>query len=173
MGKLGGQELNFSSDIDLIFCFPESGETDGRRPRDNQEFFIRLGRQLITALDKHTPDGQVFRVDMRLRPNGDSGPLALSFAAMEHYYQHQGREWERYAMIKARVVGGDYQAGEALLADLRPFVYRRYLDFGALEELRGMKAKVMAQVRLKGMEDNLKLGPGVSARWSLSARHSN
>ncbi|ABI58038.1 bifunctional [glutamate--ammonia ligase]-adenylyl-L-tyrosine phosphorylase/[glutamate--ammonia-ligase] adenylyltransferase [Alkalilimnicola ehrlichii MLHE-1] len=160
MGKLGGQELNFSSDIDLIFCFPESGETDGRRPRDNQEFFIRLGRQLITALDKHTPDGQVFRVDMRLRPNGDSGPLALSFAAMEHYYQHQGREWERYAMIKARVVGGDYQAGEALLADLRPFVYRRYLDFGALEELRGMKAKVMAQVRLKGMEDNLKLGPG-------------
>jgi len=160
MGKLGGQELNFSSDIDLIFCFPEPGQTDGRRPRDNQEFFIRLGRQLVTALDKHTPDGQVFRVDMRLRPNGDSGPLALSFSAMEHYYQHQGREWERYAMIKARVVGGDYQAGAHLLDDLRPFVYRRYLDFGALEELRDMKAKVMAQVRLKGMENNLKLGPG-------------
>ncbi|KAB7627320.1 bifunctional [glutamate--ammonia ligase]-adenylyl-L-tyrosine phosphorylase/[glutamate--ammonia-ligase] adenylyltransferase [Alkalilimnicola sp. S0819] len=160
MGKLGGGELNFSSDIDLIFAFPEPGETDGKKPRDNEEFFTRLGRRLITALDATTSDGQVFRVDMRLRPYGASGPLAASFDALEHYYQHQGREWERYAFIKARPVGGDYQAGAELLEMLRPFVYRRYLDYGALEELRAMKAMIMREVARRGLEGNVKLSRG-------------
>ncbi len=160
MGKLGGQELNFSSDIDLIFAFPEAGETDGRRPRANEEFFTRLGRALIAALDQQTADGLVFRVDMRLRPYGNAGPLAPTFAATERYYQEQGREWERYAMIKARVVGGDYDRGAELLETLRPFVYRRYLDYGVLEALREMKAMVVREVQRKGLEQNIKLGPG-------------
>ncbi|WP_374759145.1 bifunctional [glutamate--ammonia ligase]-adenylyl-L-tyrosine phosphorylase/[glutamate--ammonia-ligase] adenylyltransferase [Arhodomonas aquaeolei] len=160
MGKLGGGELNFSSDIDLIFAFPEAGETDGRRPRANEEFFNRLGQELIAALDRQTPDGQAFRVDMRLRPFGSSGPLASSFNALELYYQNQGREWERYAMIKARIVGGDYERGATLLAALRPFVYRRYLDYGAFENLREMKALVDREVRRRGMADNIKLGRG-------------
>jgi len=160
MGKLGGEELNFSSDIDLIFAFPEHGETDGARPKSNEEFFIALGRKLIAALDAPTADGRVFRVDMRLRPYGQSGPLAMSFSAMETYYQSQGREWERYAMIKARVVGGDYAKGEELLNTLRPFVYRRYIDFTALESLRDMKQLVMREVSRRGMEDNIKLGRG-------------
>jgi glutamate-ammonia-ligase adenylyltransferase len=160
MGKLGGEELNFSSDIDLIFAYPEAGETDAARPRSNEEFFIRLGQQLIAALDRQTPDGQVFRVDMRLRPYGGAGPLAMSFNGMELYYQAQGREWERYALIKARVVGGDREAGDELLRMLRPFVYRRYLDYGALEALREMKSLVAREVRRKGLEDNVKLGRG-------------
>ncbi|WP_440996293.1 bifunctional [glutamate--ammonia ligase]-adenylyl-L-tyrosine phosphorylase/[glutamate--ammonia-ligase] adenylyltransferase [Arhodomonas sp. SL1] len=160
MGKLGGAELNFSSDIDLIFAFPDPGETDGRRPRDNEEFFNRLGQELIATLDQKTADGQAFRVDMRLRPFGSSGPLASSFNAVELYYQNQGREWERYAMIKARVVGGDYHRGEELLAGLRPFVYRRYLDYGAFENLREMKALVDREVRRRGLADNIKLGRG-------------
>jgi glutamate-ammonia-ligase adenylyltransferase len=160
MGKLGGEELNFSSDIDLIFTYPEAGETDAARPKSNEEFFTALGRKLIAALDAHAADGQVFRVDMRLRPYGTSGPLAMSFNGMEAYYQNQGREWERYAMIKARVVGGDYAAGEALLKTLQPFVYRRYIDFGALESLREMKGMIAREVKRRGMEDNIKLGRG-------------
>ncbi|MBK1733780.1 bifunctional glutamine synthetase adenylyltransferase/deadenyltransferase [Halorhodospira abdelmalekii] len=160
MGKLGGRELNFSSDLDLIFAFPEQGETDGARPRSNDEFFVKLGRQLITALDAITPEGRAFRVDMRLRPNGDAGPLALSFAALESYYESQGREWERYAMVKARCVGGDYTAGNALTRDLRPFVYRRYLDYGALEQLRETKAMIASEVSRRGTEENLKTGEG-------------
>lgn len=160
MGKLGARELNFSSDVDLIFAYPQEGETDGERALSNHEYFIRLGRRLIAALNDTTEDGFVFRVDMRLRPNGDSGPLALSFGAMEHYYQVHGREWERYAMVKARVVGGDRAAGADLLAALRPFVYRRYLDYGAFESLREMKQMVALEVRRKGMERNIKLGAG-------------
>ena len=160
MGKLGGEELNFSSDIDLIFAFPEHGETDGARAKSNEEFFVALGRKLIATLDAPTAEGRVFRVDMRLRPYGQSGPLAMSFGAMEAYYQNQGREWERYALIKARVVGGDYARGEELLATLRPFVYRRYIDFTALESLRDMKQLVMREVSRRGMEDNIKLGRG-------------
>ena len=160
MGKLGGRELNFSSDIDLIFAFPESGETDGRRARSNDEFFIKLGRQLIGALSERTPQGQAFRVDMRLRPNGDAGPLALPFAAAETYYESQGREWERYAMIKARCVGGDRDAGDALTRSLRPFVYRRYLDYGALEQLREMKAMIAREVQRRDSTRNIKTGSG-------------
>ena len=161
MGKLGAVELNLSSDIDLIFGYPEGGETVGvKRPLDNQEFFIRLGQRLIKALDPVTVDGFVFRVDMRLRPYGSSGALVLSFNALEQYYQDQGRDWERYAMIKARVVGGDQAAGGQLLDMLRPFVYRRYLDFSAIEALRTMKQLIQQEVRRKGMAENIKLGAG-------------
>jgi glutamate-ammonia-ligase adenylyltransferase len=161
MGKLGGRELNVSSDIDLIFAFPGKGETrGGRRSLDNQQFFIRLGQRLIQALDQITADGFVFRVDMRLRPYGQSGALALSFAALEAYYQDQGRDWERYAMVKARVVAGDQEAGQVLMDSLRPFVYRKYIDFSAFESLRSMKAMISREVRRKGLENNIKLGSG-------------
>ncbi|UZD95923.1 bifunctional [glutamate--ammonia ligase]-adenylyl-L-tyrosine phosphorylase/[glutamate--ammonia-ligase] adenylyltransferase [Pseudomonas corrugata] len=161
MGKLGAVELNLSSDIDLIFAYPEGGETVGvKRPLDNQEFFIRVGQRLIKALDLITVDGFVFRVDMRLRPYGSAGALVLSFNALEQYYQDQGRDWERYAMIKARVVAGDQVAGAQLLDMLRPFVYRRYLDFSAIEALRTMKQLIQQEVRRKGMADNIKLGSG-------------
>ncbi|MBM6445471.1 bifunctional [glutamate--ammonia ligase]-adenylyl-L-tyrosine phosphorylase/[glutamate--ammonia-ligase] adenylyltransferase [Pseudomonas mohnii] len=161
MGKLGAVELNLSSDIDLIFAYPEGGETVGvKRPLDNQEFFIRLGQRLIKALDPMTVDGFVFRVDMRLRPYGSAGALVLSFNALEQYYQDQGRDWERYAMIKSRVVAGDQVAGAQLQELLRPFVYRRYLDFSAIEALRTMKQLIQQEVRRKGMADNIKLGSG-------------
>jgi len=161
MGKLGGRELNVSSDIDLIFAFPGNGETrGGRRAMDNQQFFVRLGQRLIQALDLITADGFVFRVDMRLRPYGQSGALALSFAALEAYYQEQGRDWERYAMVKARVVAGDQRAGQVLMDSLRPFVYRKYIDFSAFESLRNMKGMIRREVRRKGLEDNIKLGSG-------------
>ena len=158
MGKLGGRELNFSSDIDLIFAYPEPGLTDRDKP--NEQFFLALGRSLIAALDQQTADGQCFRVDMRLRPYGESGPLAMSVPAMELYFLEQGREWERYALIKARVVAGDQAAGHALLESLSPFVYRRYLDYGALESLRDMKAMIAREVRRRRLADNVKLGRG-------------
>ncbi|USV57084.1 bifunctional [glutamate--ammonia ligase]-adenylyl-L-tyrosine phosphorylase/[glutamate--ammonia-ligase] adenylyltransferase [Aeromonas encheleia] len=161
MGKLGGGELNFSSDIDLIFTFPENGYTvGGRRELANQQFFIKLGQRLINALHQPTQDGQVFRVDMRLRPFGEAGPLAISFAAMEDYYQHHGRNWERYAMVKARVLGAQCEQAQALTELLRPFVFRRYIDFGVIDGLRQMKAMIAAEVRRKGLEGNIKLGSG-------------
>ena len=161
MGKLGACELNLSSDIDLIFTYPEDGETrGGRRSLSNEEFFTRLGRKLIQALDNITIDGFVFRVDMRLRPFGDSGAMAASFASMEDYYQTQGREWERYAMIKARALTGSEKSKNELLRLLRPFIYRRYLDYGVFDSLREMKGMIAAQLHLKGMEDNIKLGAG-------------
>lgn len=161
MGKLGARELNLSSDIDLIFAFPEKGDTQGgRKPLAHQEYFTKLGQKLIAALDAMTADGFAFRVDMRLRPLGDGGPLVGSFAMLSSYYQDQGREWERYAMLKARPVAGDVDAGDELLASLRPFVYRKYLDFGAIESLRELKAMINREVKRKGMHDNIKLGPG-------------
>ncbi len=159
-GKLGGQELNFSSDVDLMFAYTEDGETDAPQPLSNHEFFTRLGRRLIKIIGDATEHGFVFRVDMRLRPNGDSGPLVLSFDAMEHYYQTHGREWERYALIKARAVAGDPAAGADLLARLRPFIYRKYLDYGAINALREMKALINREVHRKGIPDNIKLGAG-------------
>jgi [glutamine synthetase] adenylyltransferase / [glutamine synthetase]-adenylyl-L-tyrosine phosphorylase len=160
MGKLGGQELNFSSDIDLIFAYPEAGETQGlRRSIDNQLFFTRLGQKLITALNQQTADGFVYRVDMRLRPFGESGPLVLSFNAMENYYQDQGRDWERYAMLKARLIGEGKYHGQ-LSNMLRPFVYRRYIDFSVIDSLRRMKAMIAQEVRRKNLKNNIKLGAG-------------
>ncbi|WP_136254132.1 bifunctional [glutamate--ammonia ligase]-adenylyl-L-tyrosine phosphorylase/[glutamate--ammonia-ligase] adenylyltransferase [Onishia niordana] len=161
MGKLGAGELNLSSDIDLIFAFPEKGVTQGgKREFEHQEYFTKLGQKLIAALDAMTADGFAFRVDMRLRPLGDGGPLVGSFAMLASYYQDQGREWERYAMLKARPVAGDIDAGRELLASLSPFVYRKYLDFGAIESLREMKAMINREVKRRGMDDNIKLGRG-------------
>ena len=161
MGKLGACELNLSSDIDLIFTYPESGETvGGVRQVDNQQFFIKLGQRLIASLDQRTADGFVFRMDMRLRPYGQSGPLVINFDAMEEYYQDQGREWERYAMIKARAVAGDIASGERLLTDLKPFVYRRYIDFSVIEALREMKGMIRREVQRRQLQDNIKLGSG-------------
>lgn len=160
MGKLGGKELNFSSDIDLIFVYPEAGTTQGvRRSIDNQQFFTRLGQKLITALNQQTADGFVYRVDMRLRPFGESGPLVLTFNAMEDYYQDQGRDWERYAMLKARLIGeGKYH--DQLDKMLKPFVYRRYIDFSVIDSLRRMKAMIAQEVRRKQLINNIKLGAG-------------
>lgn len=161
MGKLGGQELNFSSDVDLIFAYPKTGMTQGGLESiNNEEFFVRLCRQLIKIIGGNTPDGVVFRVDMDLRPYGESGPVVMSFDAIEAYYQEQGREWERYAWIKARVVAGDKEAGEILLTNLKPFVFRRYLDFGVFESLRKMKQKISLEVKRKGMTNNIKIGYG-------------
>lgn len=162
MGKLGAHELNLSSDIDLIFAFPEGGETrrEQGEPLVNQQFFMRLGQRLIDALDTVTSDGFVYRVDMRLRPYGSEGALVCSFDAMENYYQSQGRDWERYALIKGRIVAGDMAQGHELLQRLRPFVYRRYLDFSAFESLRSMKMQINKQVRRKGLSMDIKLGPG-------------
>jgi glutamate-ammonia-ligase adenylyltransferase len=161
MGKMGGGELNLSSDIDLIFAYPEAGETVGaKRSVSNQQFFERLGQKLIASLDAQTVDGFVFRVDMRLRPYGQSGPLVQNFAALEDYYTTQGRGWERFAMVKARVVAGASKSIEVLNDILKPFVYRRYLDYGAIESLRDLKRKINLEVARKGMQDNIKLGRG-------------
>jgi glutamate-ammonia-ligase adenylyltransferase len=161
MGKLGAFELNFSSDVDLVFAYPEAGKTKGGKTViDNDEFFVRLCRRLIHVIGATDYDGMVFRVDLRLRPYGESGPLVMNFDSMEDYYQEQGREWERYALIKARIVAGDKTAGGKLLERLKPFVYRRYLDFGAIESLRDMKKKIAIQVMQKEMKENIKLGPG-------------
>ena len=161
MGKLGAYELNVSSDIDLIFAYSAEGDTqEGQRTVSHQTFFVRLGQKFIQALSNITSDGLVFRVDMRLRPFGDSGALALSVAAMEDYYQTQGREWERYAMIKARLLTGEAAAKKELGALLKAFVYRRYLDYGVFDALRDMKAMMATQIQRKDMADNIKLGIG-------------
>ena len=161
MGKLGGEEMNFSSDVDLIFAYPDSGRTSGGlQTVSNVRFFLLLCRRLIKVLGSPTPDGIVFRIDLRLRPDGDNGPLVMSFDNMENYYQVHGREWERYAWIKARVVAGDKTAGKMLLDRLSPFVYRRYLDYGMFESLREMKRRISLEVKRKQMDDNIKLGPG-------------
>jgi len=158
MGKLGGAELNASSDIDLVLVYPEEGETDGGRALSNHEFFTRLARRLIGALSEWTEDGFVFRVDTRLRPYGDSGPLVVSFDMLENYLITQGRAWERYAWIKGRPLTGDQQ--DALLALVRPFVYRRHLDYGAFAAMRSLHSQVRHEVNRRDREDNIKLGPG-------------
>ena len=161
LGKLGASELNFSSDIDLIFTFPENGQTEGgRRSVDNDRFFLQLARKLMKVLGEPTADGFVYRVDMRLRPFGSQGPLVLSFDALEEYYQTHGRDWERYALIRARAVSGDMVLAAELLERLRPFVYRRYIDFGTLQSLRSLKAVMEQEVARKGMEHSVKHGPG-------------
>ena len=179
MGKLGAYELNLSSDIDLMFCFPEAGETQGPKKLDNQNFFTKLGQKVIKNLDKLTIDGNVFRVDMRLRPYGQSGSLVLNFDAMELYYEDQGREWERYAMVKARcvaetVIDGKALAGKQLLERLKPFVYRKYTDFSVIQSLRSMKDLINREVRRLGKENDVKLGAGgireiefIAQAWQL------
>ncbi len=167
MGKLGGGELNVSSDIDLIFVYAEDGETQAMagqteiRSLSNHEFFTRLGRRLINLIHEPTADGYVFRVDMRLRPYGDSGPLVMSFAALEEYLISQGREWERYAWIKARVISPEQHASTAELMQLaQPFVFRKYLDFGAIDSMRKLHAQIRQEVARRDRQNNIKLGPG-------------
>jgi len=168
LGKLGGFELNLSSDVDLVFAFPEAGVCEANEGKassvPNQRFFLELAQDLIKTLDHISADGFVFRVDMRLRPYGESGALVSSFNAMEVYYAQRGREWERYAWVKVRACAGDICAGEEIIANLRPFVYRRYLDFGSIESLRIMKARMDGVGRnhktSQELERNLKLGPG-------------
>jgi [glutamine synthetase] adenylyltransferase / [glutamine synthetase]-adenylyl-L-tyrosine phosphorylase len=160
MGKLGGGELNFSSDIDLILLYPQEGETDGARPIDNTEFFMRLGQKIVQCLATPTVDGFVHRVDLRLRPFGDSGRVALSFGAFEDYLQQHGRDWERYAYVKARAVTAVEHYPSLYEEVLRPFVYRRYLDFGVFESLRDMKELITREVQRRELQDDVKLGPG-------------
>lgn len=165
LGKLGGGELNFSSDVDLVYAYERDVESDtsahpGARPLDASAYFARLGQQLAKLLDEITAEGFCHRVDLRLRPYGNAGRVAWSFAAMEQYFQREGRDWERYAWQKARPVAGDLDAGERFLETLRPFVYRRYLDFGALDGLRAMKAAIAAEVARRELADDIKRGPG-------------
>jgi [glutamine synthetase] adenylyltransferase / [glutamine synthetase]-adenylyl-L-tyrosine phosphorylase len=160
LGKLGGGELNFSSDIDLVYAYPEGGQSDGARALAAEDYFARLGQRLAKLLDEPTVDGFCHRVDLRLRPFGNAGRVALSFAGMDQYFQREGRDWERYAWLKARAVAGDIEAGEQWLASLRPFVYRRYLDYTALDGLREMKAAIAAEVARRELADDIKRGPG-------------
>ena len=164
MGKLGGGELNFSSDLDLIFSYPYDGQTvGGSRVISHQEFFAKIVQRVSNLLSDTTVDGFCYRVDLRLRPFGDAGPLVHSFDALSVYYETQGRTWERYALVKAKLLGtkddwGDY--GGELIEMLRPFVYRRYLDFGAIESLRKLKHMIEAEVRRRNLNGNFKLGSG-------------
>lgn len=160
LGKFGGGELNLSSDIDIIFCYSQSGSCDGRRGMSNDQFFTRQARAVIASLAELTEDGFCFRVDTRLRPFGDSGPLTSSMAALEQYYQREGRDWERYAMIKARPVAGDREAGALFINEIRPFVYRRYIDYSSVEALQEMHANVQDDARRKDRLDDIKRGPG-------------
>ncbi|HNP25149.1 MAG TPA: bifunctional [glutamate--ammonia ligase]-adenylyl-L-tyrosine phosphorylase/[glutamate--ammonia-ligase] adenylyltransferase, partial [Nitrosomonas sp.] len=163
MGKLGGRELNVSSDIDLIFVYPEDGQTNGHKSISNHEFFARLGRKLIASLNDYTVDGYVFRVDMRLRPHGENSPLAISFEMLDEYFKTQGREWERHAWIKGRVIAGSAdKKNELRLMEqiVRPFVFRRYLDFNAYESMRRLHIQLRKEVERREMHDNIKLGPG-------------
>ncbi len=160
MGKLGGCELNFSSDIDLILIYGAAGQTDGARPLENANFFTRVGQRFIRLLDERTVDGFVYRVDMRLRPFGDSGPLVMHLGQFEQYLLTQAREWERFALVKARPLTGDTATIEELAGLLRPFVFRRYLDYGAFEALRDLKARLEREVRRKGLTGNVKFGRG-------------
>ena len=158
MGKLGGDELNFSSDIDLVLLFPDPGT--GESAEDHEEYFRRLSQRLIRLLDERTADGIVYRVDTRLRPFGKSGPLALSIGAFESYLVRHGRDWERYAYVKARLIAGAEYAAEVFDQVLTPFVYRRYLDFGVFDALRRMKRLISQEVERLDKHDNIKLGRG-------------
>ncbi len=162
MGKLGGRELNVSSDIDLIFLYPEEGETNGNKKIENFEYFTKLGKLLIQLLNDITDDGQVFRVDMRLRPNGESGALVMSFLALEHYFMKEGREWERYAWIKARILNKNVapQIKNELKNIIQPFIFRKYLDFGAINAMRDLHAQIRREVLKKDRADDIKLGAG-------------
>src|SRR5699024_8735392 len=157
MGKLGAKELNLSSDIDLIFAYGQEGEL---AQISYQQFYTRLGQALIRLLDHPTAEGFVYRVDMRLRPWGNAGALVSSFDSLARYYQEQGREWERYALIKMLPVAGDIKGGQRFVKRLKPFVFRRYLDYGAYKSLREMKLLIEREVRQQGLFDDIKLGAG-------------
>lgn len=162
MGKLGARELNFSSDVDLIYLYDEDkGSTEGPRSISIKDYYSRLGRELIQFLGKSTAEGRAFRVDLRLRPEGESGDLAISTQSAEIYYESWGQTWERSAMIKARPVAGDMELGLEFLNSVRPFVFRRFLDFAALDAIREMKRKIDRKISTaKDFRYNVKLGYG-------------
>ncbi len=163
MGKLGGRELNFSSDIDLLFIYSDEGNTEGGRQRsvDNVEYFKKLGERVIKILSEQTAEGFLFRVDMRLRPFGRSGPLASSFDAALEYYATYGRAWERQAMIKARACAGHIATGQAFIDRIRSFVFPKYFDDATLEDIRNTKQQTEMQIARQGLaEYEVKLGPG-------------
>lgn len=164
MGKLGGGELNFSSDIDLVMAYPHKGQTQGNergdKVIDNELFFHRLAQKLIHLLDKYDENGFVYRVDMRLKPFGSVGTLCTTFDAMKRYYLQHGRNWERYALVKMRAVAGDTVAGNILVEELAPFVYQRHVDYEAVSSIEEMKSKIIANSHEKTLRDNLKLGQG-------------
>src|SRR6202041_2948850 len=170
MGKLGRRELNFSSDIGLVFLFSQPGQTDGPRQIENEEYFNRLGRELIRLLDVRNEDGFVFRVDMRLRPFGDSGPLVVSLASLEDYLQQHGRDWERYAWVKARAIVGAAAYASAYEEFVRPFVYRRSLDFGGFQSLPNMKARIVREVGRPDVEPHPNLRKGRISRVAVIAQ---
>ena len=158
MGKLGGSELNFSSDIDLIFLYPKSGNTTGNQRISNHEYFLKLSQKIIQALTLHTENGFVFRVDTRLRPYGIDGPLAMSFDMLEEYFYSQGRPWERFAWAKARSVYG--QQIDLLTKMVNNFVYRSYVDYVVIDNLRQLHRMIRERVKKKGLESDIKLGAG-------------
>ncbi|MFH2065839.1 MAG: bifunctional [glutamate--ammonia ligase]-adenylyl-L-tyrosine phosphorylase/[glutamate--ammonia-ligase] adenylyltransferase [Pseudomonadota bacterium] len=161
LGKLGARELNFSSDVDLMFAFPDIGMTNRTfSPITNHEFFSLLAQSFLKVFAGSISSGIIFRVDLRLRPFGENGPLVMSFNSIEKYYEAQGREWERYALIKARAVAGDRKAGDHLLKRLNPFIYRRYLDYNTFDALREMKQSIHDEIKRRGFIGNIKLGPG-------------
>ena len=160
MGKLGGYELNYSSDIDLVFLHPDGAEINGLKDIDTEGYYRRVAQLVVKFLDQITKDGFVFRVDTRLRPFGNSGPLTVGLSALETYLVRHGRDWERYAYQKARLLTGEKYAAEVFDQILTPFVYRRYIDFGVFDSLRQMKALITQEVARKDMADNIKLGPG-------------
>lgn len=160
MGKLGGGELNFSSDIDVVFIHDGDGRTDGPRRIDSADYFTRLARAVIHSLDAVSEYGQVYRVDTRLRPYGTTGRLVWSTGAMQQYYLQEGRDWERYALLKAHAVAGDLSLGDELLSELQPFIFRRYLDYGLFAGVRQMRSDIATAAARRRHRDNLKLGPG-------------
>lgn len=161
LGKLGGEELNFSSDIDICFVYPESVTFEARNTRCTKEdLYLHVARNIIDIISDNNEHGFVFRIDLKLRPFGDSGPIVLSTSSMEEYYQLYGREWERYALIKSRVVFGDLNEGRMLMQKLRPFIYRRYMDFSIFESLRDMRAMIEQEIRKKDKDDDIKIGRG-------------
>lgn len=160
MGKLGGSELNFSSDVDLMLFYGAPGSCDGAKERPNEQFFTEVVQRLTRYLAEKTAEGFCYRVDWALRPYGSAGPAAMHFAAAEDYYQSHGREWERYAMVKARVVAGDAEGGQRFMRMLQPFIYRRYLDYTAIESLRELKQRIADDLARKRQQDNIKLGRG-------------
>ena len=161
MGKLGGRELNYSSDIDLIIAFSSAGNTNGLEQISNLQYYTKVVQMFIQLIQEVTEDGFVFRVDLRLRPNGESGALVSSLATLETYYQEQGRDWERYAMVKARLITESVQAPEHWFNRLIiPFIYRRYVDFSVIESLRSMKAMIEREIQLNPRLDDIKRGLG-------------
>src|SRR5262249_7629061 len=162
-GKHGGEELNYSSDIDLMFVYDDEGTTTGKRIASitNQEFYGRVLSEVVRLLSAHTDRGQAYRIDLRLRPEGHRGPLARSLASTLSYYDAMGRTWERQALIKIRPVAGDQELGQAFLRAVEPFIYRKYLSFAEINEIKALKRRIEQHTGKAGVSDKeVKTGRG-------------